>query len=114
MSSESVEEPSPTPAGIWPAWIELWVMPFIEESGLWPVLFAILGHVVVVIAPLLIILSRGGIGAAAPLTGLILLSFWLCKTEFVGRGVGPVAISVALTWLVSFGVAFAAAQLGVF
>ena len=104
----------PSAPGIWPPWVEQWVMPFLEESGLWPVLFAILGHVVIVVAPLLVALGRGGLPVALPLTLLILISGWLCKTEFQGRGIGPVTIAVGLTWLASIGLAVAAAQSGVF
>lgn len=108
MSESTVTEPTgepvavepPEPESPWPLWVRRYVMPFLEESGLWPVLFALLGHIVVIIAPLLLALSRGGVAAAVPLTFLIMTSFWLGKTELQDRGrPGPVAVVIALIWV---------------
>lgn len=98
----------------WPPWVRSFVMPFLEETGLYPVLFALLGHVVVIIAPLILALSRGGIAAAVPLAFLLVTSFWLCKTEHEDRGrLGPVAVAVGLIWLGSVVGAYICARTGI-
>lgn len=93
---------TPPPEDAWPLWVRTWVMPYLQESALWPVLIALLGHVVIVIAPLLLGLARGNPAMALPLTVLVMLSFWLCKTEIqASRRPGVVSAVVALTWIAS-------------
>jgi hypothetical protein len=117
MSDDPVVEASgegEEAAGGWPPWVEQWVLPFIRESGLWPVLVALLGHVLVLIAPLLLALWRGNPGASVPLTVLILASFWLCKTEHEANGrLGAVTGVVLGSWLASAGLAWVAHTTGV-
>jgi hypothetical protein len=77
-------------------------MPYVRESALWPVLVALLGHVVIVIAPILLGLARGNAAMALPLTMLVMGSFWLCKTDVQAGGrPGAVSLVVLLTWLMS-------------
>jgi len=99
----------------WPLWVEEWVLPYLREPALWPVLLALLGHVVVVIAPLCLAVARTGSGWA--LLGLLMLaagSAWLCRWELSVRGrPGSVAATVGLTWLVSLVSAWGADRLGV-
>lgn len=114
MSELEPHEADAPAAGGWPPWVQRYVMPFLEETGLWPVLFAMIGHVVVIIAPLVLALSRGGLVAAVPLTFLLLISFALCKTEVEARGrPGPVAAVVVLVWLGSVLVAWICGVTGV-
>lgn len=103
------------PEAGWPAWVETWVLPFVQESGLWPVLVALLGHVLVFIAPLLLGLWRGHTGASLPLTVMILVSFWICKTEHEATGrLGRVTAVVFGSWFASFVLAWAADFTGVY
>lgn len=85
--------------GVWPGWIERWVMPYVAESGLWPVLAALLGHVVLVIAPVLLGLWRGNPAMALPLTVMIMISVWIIRTEWAGYGrPARASVVVGLTW----------------
>lgn len=113
MSDEEV--PVEPKAGGWPNWVRQWVLPFVEEAGLAPVLAAMLGHTMVIIGPLLLTLGRGGVAASLPLTVLVMGSVWLVQTEREendGRS-GNVAVVVALTWSLSLGFAVLAGRTGI-
>lgn len=101
------DEERPPPDNRWPDWVEEWVIPYMEEPFLWPVLVAILGHIVILLAFLLVGAWREGI--SPPLAGIAALgvvSVGLVNAEVrYRRRPGAVAITVVLTWLVSAGVA---------
>lgn len=99
----------------WPPWVKQWVLPYVQETGLLPVLMAILGHVVVILAPLMLAIARGATAAALPLTVLVMGSFWLCKTDFEenGRPAG-VTFTVVSVWIASAALAYVAGTTGVF
>lgn len=81
-----------------PSWFEVWVLPYAREPVLWPVLLAILGHVVLLFAIGLLDLWRGeGFGAAVLSVALTLaLVGWEVR---VARRPGALSISIALTWV---------------
>ncbi len=98
----------------WPGWVRQWVLPFVEEVGLMPVLVALLGHVVVIVGPLLLAVGRGNVGASLPLTAIVLASFWLCKTEHEDRGsLGLVSATVGGTWVAAVLFAVLCARTGI-
>jgi len=103
----------PPPA--WPPWVQEWVLPYLAEPALWPVLLALLGHVVVVIAPLVLAVARtGSPWAVAGLVALAAVSGWLVRWEWRVRGrPGAVSLTVAATWGVGLFSAWGADQLGV-
>ncbi|MCB9693361.1 MAG: hypothetical protein H6736_16230 [Alphaproteobacteria bacterium] len=112
MSDDAPEAPEVQRG--WPPFVRQWVLPFVEDAGLVPVLVALLGHAMVIIGPLLLALGRGNPGASIPLTPLILLSYWLCRTEHEDSGrLGGVTLSVVLTWVASLGFAWLAARTGI-
>lgn len=96
--------------------MDRFVLPMLTEPPLWPVSFAIVGHVVVVLALPLVSAWRSGSGAAwalvfalAALTGVpIVLEH--------GRGGrwGLIAGLVALTWVLTLIVAGITGHYGVF
>lgn len=107
-----VEKPPPG----WPAWMEDWVIPYVREPALWPVLLALLGHVVVAIAPMLLAAWRtrepwAFVGLAA----MVALSAWLVGFELrrFHRPRGVTAVVVG-TWLCSVGLAWLADRTGTF
>lgn len=105
----------PLPPG-WPVWIENWVLPYARDSALRPVLLAILGHVVVVLAPLVLYVVRSGSGRATGiLAALTLVSVGLVGFETVRfRRPGAVTVVVLCTWATSLGLAWLADRTGVF
>lgn len=104
----------PPPPG-WPDWIERWVLPYLREPALAPVLVALLGHVVVVLAPLMLWSWRTGSGVAAGLlVGLGLGSLGLCAFELWRfRRPGAVTLTLLVLWAVSVGAAWFGERTGV-
>jgi len=99
----------------WPPWVETWVMPYLEDSALWPVAFALLGHVVVVIVPVMLLVWRGSVPAVAPLLLLLSGSAYLLHMEFrAKRRPGVLSVAVLLTWGSSVPLAYVAETTGVF
>lgn len=99
----------------WPPWVEDWVLPYVTEPALWPVLLALLGHVVVVIAPLVLAVARtGSLYAVAGLVVLAAVSAVFVRWELRVRG-RPSAVTGAVvgTWIVSLVSAWGADRLGV-
>jgi hypothetical protein len=41
-------------------WVETWLLPWVDDLSLWPVLFALLGHVMVFLSPLFLFAYRTG------------------------------------------------------
>lgn len=104
---EAPVEPETTTDSGWPAWVEQWVMPYLQESALWPVLLALLGHIVVIIAPILTSVARGWRPAVVPLFALVLGSGWLVMTDYGRRKrPGVVTAVVLVTWALSGVVAY--------
>lgn len=87
----------------WPLWVEDWVLPYLDDTVLWPVLFSLLGHVVVVIVPLMLQVWRTGSGFAAFLLALLLGGTgYLMRMEVhaIGR-LGALSAVLAVMWLSS-------------
>ena len=105
----------PAPPG-WPLWIELWVLPYVREPALWPVLVALLGHVVVGIAPLVLYVVReGGLRSELFLATLVLGSLGLVGFELWRfRRPGGVTAALVGTWITSLGLAWIFDRTGVF
>ena len=90
-------------------------MPYLEDSALWPVAFALLGHVVVVIVPVMLLVWRGSAPAWAPLLLLVSGSVYLLHMEFQAkRRPGALTVAVLLTWGCSLPLAYVAESTGIF
>lgn len=97
--SEEIEEVVYDEA--WPLWMRDWVLPYLRESTLWPVLFAIAGHFVVIYALMLLSVYRDGLQGS---WGWLLFSLASSGTpvawEFsLFRRPGGIALVVLLTWV---------------
>jgi len=103
------------PRSAWPPFIAQWVLPYLKEPTLLPVTLALLGHVVVVLAPLMLMLWRvGSLWAAVLLIAAAALSSFPIRWEWLDEG-GPRGVSavVVLTWLASVAAAVAGDHWGV-
>lgn len=108
--------PDSRPAPGWPDWVEQWVLPYLREPVLLPVLIALLGHVVVGLSPLMLAVWRTGNPAAIAALALLSaasvgLSLFEARSQ---RRPGAVTLTIAGTWLASVGVAVLAERTGVF
>ncbi|MFQ5698135.1 MAG: hypothetical protein ACE5IL_07605 [Myxococcota bacterium] len=95
-------------------WLERWLLPYMRESLLWPVLAAIVGHIVAVVAPALLYALRdhSPLGALA-LALLLALSVGGAHEEVrqCGRP-GALGGVILVTWILSGAVALAADHYG--
>jgi hypothetical protein len=77
-----------------------WFWPFVEEGTLWPVLFAVLAHLSVLLA--ILFLQAWRIRAAWAWAGIVflgLIAFDLVRREYaIRKRPGRVALIVALVW----------------
>lgn len=106
---ETDPEADPTP-------FERWVLPYIEDSTLWPVLIVVLGHLVAFVAPVILMAVRDRwFPAIGALTGLLLLTTFATIEEVRGRGrPGAQTAILAVAWTLCAGGAFVADHYGVF
>ena len=90
------------------------MLPYVREPALWPVALAVLGHVVVVLAPLMLAVHRVGSWlAAAALGGIAALTLVPVVHEVRVHGrPGAVFVALALTWVVSVAAAVGAGSAG--
>ena len=94
----------------WPRWVRTWVLPFMEDSALWPIWLVVLGHIALVEALALLSAIRGeGVWA---LVGFLLCSVSLLVMEFrLSDRPAGVSASVGATWLVAGFVAWSATRM---
>ncbi len=90
------------------------MLPYVRNPSLWPVLVALLGHVVIVIAPLMLAVWRvGSVAAGVVLVALAALTLGACVVEARAlKRPGGVGVSLALTWAAALGVAWLAESTG--
>ena len=100
----------------WPPWVQTWVLPYLQDRALWPVAFALLGHVVVVLVPLMLWAIRSlnpipMLAIALMLVASVHAS--IIERRAIGRS-SVVAIALFLLWAVSVGVAWVTDRTGIF
>lgn len=98
----------------WPYWMDEWVLPYVKESTLWPVLFAIAGHFVVVYAMILLSVYRDGLqGHWGWLMFSVATSFAPAIWELrLFKRPGGVFVVVFLTWASAVAVAWIGERTG--
>ena len=96
--------------------VERALLPFLREPTLWPVLGAVLVHVVALVAPVMVIVWRDPV-PGWPLVGvstLALLSAGGIATELrEHRRLGPLCGLIAATWTLCGSAAWAGARIGI-
>lgn len=83
--------------------METWLLPYVDDFALWPVLVAVLGHVVVILVPLQLAMLRGPSLIAAALLALLLAgSGEVARMEVRARGRPGIITGVIVgTWAIS-------------
>lgn len=99
-----------------PTWSDRWVLPFLREPTLWPVLAVLVAHGAAFLAPLLLLgLRDHRAGALAALTAAVLASAGAGAREWARRGrPGGVGLLLAATWSLGGAGAIAADRYGLF
>ena len=95
--------------------IDRFVLPFMRDPALWPILVIFVAHIAAFVAPVLLFALRDGrIPSFAALFGLAGLSIGLVRHESLDRGrPGPLSGLTLATWLVAIAAAFAANHYGI-
>lgn len=85
-----------------PTRVDRWILVFVREPTLWPVLLVVIGHAVALLAPLLLWALRDGQrGPAVTLALLGALSATGVVWELRRRGPGALTGLLVSTWLLS-------------
>jgi hypothetical protein len=109
-ASPSPEEPEPRD------WVDRFILPFVREPTLWPVLIVLVAHVVAFLGPAMIFAVRdGGRGSMAVLALLAALSALVVRFEWrrEGRPSALTALTVT-TWAASIAFAYLAHHTHIF
>ncbi len=108
-------KPDTTEPSAWPEFVRTWVLPYIKEPTLWPVLIAVLGHVVLLIAlDLLAVYRSGDAGAVIMLALMLAGTVYLVQRELrIVGGIAGVSITLVGSWLASVAAAVGAEWSGV-
>lgn len=106
--------PPPPEQGPWPGWVARWVLPYVEESALWPVFLVLLLHVSLAIAFLAVsAIWRGFLPAWMGLWFFVIGSIEVVRMEWRARKkLGGFAFSVALVWVAAAGLAWLSGTYG--
>ena len=95
--------------------VERWVMPYFEDSSLWPVLLVVLAHIAAFMTPLVLMAVRDRT-VPGIVCGLILayFTFVSLRWEWRHRGrLGALAFGVGLVWLMAGLAAYYSDQIGI-
>lgn len=95
------QSPTPEKRPDWPPWFNNWVLPYISESLLWPILFVLWAHVVLGLAVVMVISFTGNMFLGLALCSILLsVSGRLIWFEIqVRRRPGGLTVFVLVTWL---------------
>ncbi len=88
--------------------IDRWVMPYVRDSSLWPVLLVVMAHVVAFIAPVALFAIRDRhVPAMIALAGTAYLTFGVVRYD-ISRSRRPAALSLIMLiiWATSFAAAY--------
>jgi len=96
--------------------VDRFVLQFVRDPLLWPVLIVVIAHLAAFVAPVLLLgLRDGRISSVAALLGLAGLSAGVVRHEWrEKRRVGPRCGLLAAAWLVSIAAAYAADRYEIF
>lgn len=109
------EDPEPI-GGAYGPWVERFILPFVREGPLWPILIVVMSHAAAFLAPLLLLSLRDRTSAAgAALAGVALLSAGVVRYEVRRlRRISALSGVLFATWLLSAVLAWIADRYGIF
>lgn len=92
-----------------PPWMERWVWAYLRDWSLWPVAFAVMGHVMILVAPVILWAGRdGNLLAYMILFLLVSGTIRLMVIELARlRQPGRVCVALLITWAGALGAAWA-------
>jgi hypothetical protein len=110
MADEPGIEPAPRD------WVDRFILPFVRESTLWPVLIVLIAHAVAFLGPaMLFALRDGSRHSAAVLMLLLALSALVVRFEWRrDHRLAALSAVTAITWVSSAGFAWISDRTGIF
>lgn len=105
---------APLPDTGFPPWMERWVWAYLRDWSLWPVAFAVMGHLMILTAPVMLWAWRDGnllayLGVFLLLSGTVrLMAFEVVNLRRPGR----VCVALLITWGGALGMAWAGLEWG--
>lgn len=99
-----------------PEGVDLWVMPYLLDPGLRPILIVVMAHVVAFTAPVLLLATRDrSPGPIIATLVLMILSYRGLRFEKRARGAyGAISIALGITWIFAGIAAWFANDMGIF
>lgn len=90
-----------------PRGVDLWIMPYITDSSLWPILIVLIIHVAAFLTPLVLYAVRGRPGPAAATAIVVFLTLRGFHWERTARKkFGAISWLIVSCWLTSFVAAY--------
>ena len=95
------QTPAPQERPDWPPWFKNWVLPYISDSLLWPILFVVWAHAVLGLAVVVVISFTGNLFLGLALCSVLLsVSGRLVWFEIqVRRRPGGLTAFLLVTWI---------------
>jgi hypothetical protein len=96
------------------SWDERWLLPYVEDSTLWPVLLVLIAHFAAFVAPVLLMTVRDHrVSGVIAMLGLLFLSVQTIRYELGRRGkLGALTWVLLSTWALSVAAAVVAHRTG--
>jgi hypothetical protein len=89
------------------SWFETFLLPYIKESTLWPVVFVVVAHAAAFLMPAILFSFRDRkLSAIAGIVILIALSLRACGSDFRRKRFGVITGLLLATWALAFVAAF--------
>src|SRR5215468_3692479 len=89
----------------WPPWVERWVLPYMDIPALLPVLIAVMGHIVILVALVVLEAHRSRNPFAIAATALLVAGTLRVLFEEWKRlrRLGPLSATLAMGWAATIG-----------
>jgi hypothetical protein len=89
----------------WPPWVERWVLPYVNIPALLPVLIAVMGHIVILVALVVLEAHRSRNPFAIIVTAMLAVGTLRVLVEEWKRlrRLGPLSATLAMGWAATIG-----------
>ncbi len=98
----------------WPPWVERWILPYVAIPALLPVLIAVMGHIVILVALVVLEAWRSRNAFAILFVGMLLFGTGRVLFEEWRRlhRLGPLSATLACSWVATVGIVALAERYG--
>ena len=115
MARRAADSSSDGEKEAWPPWVVNYLLPYLREPAGWPITFAVLGHLSVLQAVVMLTVWRSQSPPFMFLfAGYAVMTLAPLRTEFRTGGPGVVTVLLAYIWATTFGLAWWGGSAGYF